>query len=62
MCENIKCKGITVVSINVLKQLLSYLSTQVEESDTPHIAMSGDFNANLQPGRALCVFGDELQH
>ena len=35
-------------------EILSYLNTAVEESDAPHIAMIGDFNANIQTGVTLC--------
>ena len=41
-------------------ELLSHLSTAVEESETLHIAMIGDFNANIHPG-AHTLFGNELK-
>ena len=41
-------------------EILSYLNTAVEESDAPHIAMIGDFNANIQTG-ANTLFGKELK-
>ena len=41
-------------------QILAYLSAAVEESESPYIAMLGDFNANLKPGLNT-LFGDELR-
>ena len=40
-------------------ELLSHLSTAVEESEALHIAMIGDFNANISPGTHT-LFGNEL--
>ena len=41
-------------------ELLSHLSTAVEESEALHIAMIGDFNANISPGTHT-LFGNELR-
>ena len=40
--------------------LLSHLSTAVEEAHYPYIAMIGDFNANMKPGLNT-LFGNELK-